>query len=86
MRINRQHELNLVNYIKMHKGYESEKAIQYGVQYVVSGVVLDIHYSEKHKTTFSLTIKNHAADPEFAQLIQNFAEGIAEPANSGIWG
>ncbi|MGM7282553.1 hypothetical protein ABRY74_12010 [Pseudomonas guariconensis] len=76
MRIKREHELPLVNYIKAHKGFKLEKPIDYGVQYTVSDVVLNFHYSEKDKTTFSLTIQNRTADPEFAQLIENFANGL----------
>ncbi len=77
MRIKREHELQLVNYIKSHKDFKSEKAIQYGVQYNVNEVMLNIHYSEKDKTTFAFTIQNTTADTEFSQLIENFASGIA---------
>lgn len=82
MRISREHELTLVNYIKAHKGFKSEKLIQYGVQYIVNGVVLDIHYSEKTPKSFSLTIKNTTADSEFARLIENYAKGIEEETSS----
>lgn len=77
MRIKREHELQLVNYIKAYKGFKSEKPIDYGVQYNVNDVVLNIHYSEKDKATFAFTIQSINADPVFAQLIENFASGLA---------
>lgn len=80
MRIKRIHELSLVNYIKSHKDFVSEKSIQYGVQYTVGGVFLNFHYSEKTPDTFSLTIQNAEADPEISKLIEGYAAGIAEKA------
>jgi len=77
MRIKREYELQLVNYIKAHKDFKTEKPIDYGVQYNVNEVMLNFHYSDKDKTTFSFTIQNKNGDPEFAQLIENFASGLA---------
>lgn len=78
MRIKREHLLPLVNYIKAYDGFEDEGPIQYGTQYVVNKVVVDIHFSTKKPTTFTLDIKNDTADPLFASLLRQYAEGIAE--------
>lgn len=80
MRIKREHELTLVNYIKAYNGFKSEKSIQYGIQYNVNEVILNFHYSDKDPKTFAFTVQNAPADPDFSQLIQNFAGGLAQAA------
>lgn len=82
MRIKREHELTLVNYIKAYDGFKSEKVIQYGVQYNVKEVILNFHYSDKDPKTFAFTIQNAPADPSFSQLIENFASGLAQAADN----
>ncbi|MBI6684544.1 hypothetical protein [Pseudomonas viridiflava] len=83
MRIKREYELQLINYIKAYSGFKSEKPIQYGVQYNVNDVILNFHYSDRDPSTFSLTIQNAPADPIFSQLIENFANGLI-PTQQGI--
>ncbi|WP_085678093.1 MULTISPECIES: hypothetical protein [unclassified Pseudomonas] len=80
MRISMQHQMTLVNYIKNHAGFQTERQIQDGVQFTVSGVVIDFHYSAKKPETFSLLVKNPMANPEFAAVFSTFAGGVAEPA------
>jgi len=80
MRIKREHELNIVNYIKAYEGFKSEKSIQNGVQYNVNEVVLNFHYSDKDPKTFAFTIQNPTADVQFSELIENFAKGLAVSA------
>jgi len=74
----------IVNYIKSYKGFQSECLLQYGTQYVVNGVVIDIHFSTKNKPTFSLDLKNQPSDPVFVQLFEHYINVISEPADQNV--
>lgn len=81
MRVKKELLLPLVNYLKQHEKFEEETSIQCGTQYVVSGVVIDTHFSTKKKETFSLVVKNETADPEFVEVFNKYMAVIAEPVD-----
>jgi len=85
MRVPNQLLFPIVNYIKGYNGFESESPLQFGTQYVVNGVVIDIHFSTKNKPTFSLDVKNQPADPIFVQLFEQYIGVISVPADQGIF-
>lgn len=81
MRVKKEQLLLLVNYLKQHEKFEEENSIQCGTQYVVSGVVIDTHFSTKKKDTFSLVVKNETADPKFVEVFNKYLDVISEPAS-----
>ena len=59
--------------------YEGDKPLQYGTQYIVGGVFVDIHTSAKKKGTFTLDIRNHPTTPDFARQLQEYIDAASEP-------
>lgn len=70
----------IVNYIKNYQGFSSESPLQCGTQYVVNGVVIDMHFPTTPKPTFSLDIKNQTADQNFVQLFEKYISVISSPS------
>lgn len=84
MRVQNQLLFPIVNYIKGYQGFASETPLQFGTQYVVNGVVVDIHFSTKNKPTFSLDVKNQPSDPVFVQLFEQYISVISVPADQNV--
>ncbi|SFV12770.1 hypothetical protein [Pseudomonas sp. OV546] len=79
MRIDSKFLFGVLNFIRTDKKYEGDKPLQYGTQYIVGGVFVDIHTSAKKKGTFTLDIKNHPANPDFARQLQEYIDAACEP-------
>ncbi|MDD9210808.1 hypothetical protein [Aeromonas dhakensis] len=77
IKILRIYELQLVNYLKGEPFFADEEKIQYGVQFVTkSNVIVNFHYSDRAPSVVKVTIQRDTANPEHAQFIRHFAEGL----------
>ncbi|CDG95591.1 conserved hypothetical protein [Xenorhabdus bovienii str. puntauvense] len=77
MRIATIHAPSLINYLKSDPYNAIEKPIQYGVQYTLaSGIICNLHYSEKMPDELSFTMQNQQANAEETQLIERFVSCI----------
>lgn len=84
MRIPKEKLVSLAHYIQTHPQFKSYKEIQYGYQYLIGELIVDIHYSEKKDKPFTFDIKRQNADPELAKMLILFAESLTVDTSPSV--
>lgn len=79
MRIKSNFLFEILNFIRTDINYSGSNQLQYGTQYIVGGVFVDIHTSTRKPDTFTLDIKNHPANPDFARQLEEYINFICKP-------